>query len=201
MSVLGMTTPQSRRPSSCLRSLLVVAVVATLCPRPGLAQDSTGAPRCAVATDEVSRLWCEGSALFIQGTPAGYAKAIGPYSRALGLEKKQRVLGRNAWLVLIDNLGIAYGITGDLPKARATFEYGLSREPTYPMFYYNMACFFAESGDEAKAIENLNHAFALRGNMIPNETMPDPATDDSFQRFMHSPTFIAALKNLPGRAP
>lgn len=183
------------------RSALALSIALAVPAHFAGAQDSTGAPRCAVAKDEVSRLWCQGGALFIQHDQDGYAKAIAPYSRALALEKKQRVLGRPAWLVLIDNLGMAYGITGDLPKAKETFEYGLSKEPTYPMFHYNMACVFAESGDEAKTIEHLREAFTLRANMIPGETMPDPSTDDSFQRFMHSARFLAALKTLPGKTP
>lgn len=174
-------------------------MILALSPQSIRAQDAAGIPRCATEKDEVSQLWCEGGALFIQGSPTAYTKAIVPYSRALALEQKHRVLSRDAWLVLIDNLGMAYGITGDLLKAKETFEYGLSKEPTYPMFYYNLACVSAEGGDEVKTIENLNHAFALRSNVIAGEPMPDPATDDSFQRFMHSARFVAALKKLPGQ--
>jgi hypothetical protein len=167
---------------------------------PASAVSAQGVPDCVSAKEPAARLWCEGGALFIQQTPAAIGKSIGPYSRALDLEKQRRVLGRNAWLILIDNLGMAYGISGDLPKAKATFEYGLSLEPTYPLFHYNMACAQAEGGDEAATIASLQRAFALRANIIPSESMPDPATDDSFQRFMKSPRFLAALKALPGRA-
>jgi tetratricopeptide (TPR) repeat protein len=161
------------------------------------AQSTAGVPSCASTHKEVERLWCDGSRAFIEETPAGYQKAVTAYSRALALEKTKRVLGRNAWLILIDNLGIAYGITGDLRKSRETLEYGLTVEPKYPMFFYNLACGAAEGGDRARTLELLKKAFALRANVIPSEQMPEPSTDDSFQRFMNDPQFVAAVKALP----
>lgn len=100
------------------------------------------------------------------------------------------------WRVLVDNLGMAYGITGDLKTARATFDYGVSKDPNYPMFHYNLACTFAEMGDRDKAIAELKSAFALKGNSNPGESVPNPATDDSFARFLKDKTFLAALDEL-----
>ena|SRR5882672_2778379 len=162
-------------------------------------QDSSGVPNCATTHQRTALLWCEGSRYFVQHDEEGYKKAIGPYSRALELEKAHRTLERNAWLVLIDGLGMSYGITGNLAKAKETFEYGLSQEPRYPMFYYNLACTYAEMGDETHAIANLRHAFEFRANMIPGEDMPDPSSDDSFQRFIRDSAFVAAVRSLPGR--
>jgi hypothetical protein len=56
--------------------------------------------------------------------------------------------------VLVDNLGMAYGITGDLKKASEIFEYGLSKDDTYPMFYYNLACTYAEMNDLDNTIKH-----------------------------------------------
>jgi len=72
------------------------------------------------------------SQAFLQGR---YSAAIGPYQQALDLEKKQPTLDQTLTRVLIDNLGMAYGITGDLVKATEVFNYGVSKDPTYPMFY------------------------------------------------------------------
>jgi len=52
---------------------------------------------------------------------------------------------------------------------------------------------FASSHD----VPLLKKAFALRANVIPSEQMPEPSTDDSFQRFMNDPQFVAAVKALP----
>ena len=183
-----------------LRALTLTAVALLATGRPSHAQAAPEVPHCEGTKLQVEQLWCQGGAAFIQQTPAGYTASIAPNAYAVELEKRHRTLSRTAWLVLIDNLGMAYGITGDLAKARALFEYGLTKEPRYPMFHYNLACAYAEMGDEPKTIESLRHAFAVRDNIIAGEAMPDPATDDSFQRFMHDPKFLAALKALPGVA-
>ena len=125
-----------------------------------------------------------------------FAQAIPPYQKALDLEKEKRTLDKTLWKVLVDNLGMAYGISGDLDKAKETFEYGISKDPDYPMFYYNMACTYGEKEDMEKAIEYLKLAFDRRENMIPGEKIPNPATDSSFQRFMKDEKFKAALKEL-----
>lgn len=135
----------------------------------------------------------EASARFERGD---YKNAIEPYRKALELEKQNPRLPHDLWRVLVDNLGMSYGISGDLKSAKETFEYGLSKEPDYPMFHYNMACTYAEMGDMDKAILYLKQAFAHKQNMIPGERMPDPASDDSFQRFMKNEKFRAALKEL-----
>lgn len=78
-----------------------------------------------------------------------YKGAIGTYSQALELEKVNAKLDKTLWYVLIDNLGMSYGITRDLQEAKETFNYGVSKDPTYPLFYYNLACTYAEMNDVA----------------------------------------------------
>jgi tetratricopeptide (TPR) repeat protein len=135
----------------------------------------------------------QGSAFYLR---RDYKKAIPPYQKALDLEKEKPTLDKTLWRVLVDNLGMAYGISGDLKKAKETLEYGLSRDPKYPMFHYNMACTYAEMNDPDKAIIYLKQAFEFKENMIKGEVMPDPRTDDSFQRFMSNDKFVNALKEL-----
>ncbi|MFN2499338.1 MAG: tetratricopeptide repeat protein [Pyrinomonadaceae bacterium] len=135
----------------------------------------------------------EGSSYYIKHD---FEKAIGPYQKALELEKEKRTLDKTIWKVLVDNLGMAYGITGDLDKAKETFEYGISKDPDYPLFYYNLACTYGEKKDMDKAIEYLKLAFDRRENMIPGERMPNPATDSSFKHFMRNERFKAALEEL-----
>lgn len=140
-----------------------------------------------------TQLFSEGSRFYIQQDFRG---AIGPYQAALDLEKKQRKLSPNLWRVLVDNLGMAYGISGDLDRAEETFNYGVSQDPGYPMFYYNLGCTYAERNDMDRAMEFLKKAFSLRANSIPGESMPDPRRDDSFQRFMSNPQFQKFLDTL-----
>lgn len=134
-----------------------------------------------------------GSAHFIERE---YEKAIPPYRRALEQEKVKQTLPRDLWRVLIDNLGMAYGVTGDLKKAKETFEYGLSKDPKFPMFHYNMACTYAEMDNMDKAIEYLRNAFEYRENMIKGERFPNPARDSSFSKFMNNEKFRSALKEM-----
>ena len=135
----------------------------------------------------------EGSIYYVKHD---FKKAIPPYQKALDLEKEHSSLDTTLWKVLVDNLGMSYGITGDLKKAKEVFAYGISKAPDYPMFYYNMACTYGEMKDMDKAIEYLKLAFARKENMIEGEHIPDPATDSSFERFMKNQKFLDALKEL-----
>jgi|ERR1051325_2715951 tetratricopeptide (TPR) repeat protein len=141
---------------------------------------------------EVMKLLEQGSRYYLQHQ---FREAIPPYAKALELEKKHATLDPRFWRVLVDNLGMAYGITGDLAAAKATFEYGISKEATYPMFYYNLACTYAEMDDLDHTLPNLRLAFKYKGNMMGGERFPDPANDDSFQRFMNDERFLALLRD------
>ena len=147
----------------------------------------------APARGAVMELLREGSALFLRGD---YKAAAVPYARALELEKQSPQLSRDLWRVLVDNLTMSYGIPGDLRRAKETAEYGLSKDPDYPMFHYLLANTYAEMGDLDNTILYLKQAFARRKNMIGGERMPDPAADDSFKRFMKNEKFLAALKEI-----
>lgn len=125
-----------------------------------------------------------------------FARAIPLYQKALDREKANRSLSDTLWRVLVDNLGMAYGISGNLKKAKETFEYGLEKDPKYPLFHYNMACTYAEMNDPDKAIVYLRQAYEFKGNMIKGEKFPNPWTDSSFQRFMNNEKFVNALKEI-----
>ena len=88
--------------------------------------------------------------------------------------------------MLVDNLAIAYGITGDIKESQAVLEYGIKLEPEYPMFYYNMACGYGELDDEDNAIKYLRLAFKYKANMIEGERLPNPDTDSSFKKFLRA---------------
>lgn len=134
-----------------------------------------------------------GSAFFLQ---KNYQKAIEPYQRALDLEKEQPKLDKNLWRVLIDNLAMSYGLTKQNEKAKEVLEYGISKDPDYPLFYYIMSCVYAETNDEDNAIVYLKRAFERKDNVIRGESMPDPAKDDSFQHLMKSKKFLKTLKEI-----
>ena len=123
-------------------------------------------------------------------------KAAMQYEQALELEKQGPSFPRPLWLVLVDQLGMSYGISGDLAKCRHLYEWAVTIEPEYPMFYYNLACSFAEMGKQDDAIKNLRLAFKYKGNSIPGESVPDPRTYSSFEKYLNNPEFKAALEQM-----
>ena len=171
--------------------LIFILLVIVLCSTAALARTNVPAPVQDQRT--VMDYLREGSAYYLKDD---FKKAIGPYQKALDLEKEKPTLDKTLWKVLIDNLGMSYGITGSLKKAKETFEYGISKDPDYPLFYYNMACTYGEMDDVDKAIEYLKLAFEKKDKMIAGEKMPDPSTDSSFERFLKNEKFIKALKDI-----
>ena len=131
-----------------------------------------------------------------------FKEAIPLLQKALDLEKSNRTMERDLWIVLIDYLSLAYGVTGDIKHSQEVADYGIKQEPTYPMFYYMKACGFGEMDDEAGSIEYLRLAFKYKENTLGDERgkegIPDPATDDSFQRLMKKESFRKALTEMKG---
>ncbi|HET8922693.1 MAG TPA: hypothetical protein VFN26_06805 [Candidatus Acidoferrum sp.] len=153
-------------------------------------KESTAEP--AVAGNSL-QLFQEGSRYFIAHQ---YRQAIAPYRKAFDIEKSTPTLEKNLWRVLLDNLSISYGIAGDLTSSREVLTYGVSKDPDYPLFYYNLACVTAEKGDLPDTKSYLKLAFERRENLIPGETFPDARVDDSFQKLLLEKEFRQFLHSL-----
>lgn len=122
--------------------------------------------------------------------------AIKYYQKVLDIEMANRLLEKKMWNVLVDNLGMAYGIKGDLNKARTIFDYGLSKDASYPLFYYNIGCIYGEKGDIDSSITYLKLAFERKSNVLEGEDMPNPKDDSSFQKFLNDDKFKKLLEEL-----
>ena len=107
-------------------------------------------------------------------------------------EKDNRTIRR----VLIDQAGMAYGISGNLAKARAIFTMAIADDPDYPMYYYNLACADAEDKNLAGAQKYLQEAFDRKANVNPGEQMPDPTQDDSFTPYRDNKQFWSFIESL-----
>jgi tetratricopeptide (TPR) repeat protein len=101
--------------------------------------------------------------------------------------------------VLTDQAGMAYGMSGDIEKARAIFDHAITTDPDYPMYYYNLACADAEQHDLAGARKHLQEAFDRKANVIHGETMPDPTEDDSFKPYHNDTQFWSFVESLRSR--
>ena len=83
-------------------------------------------------------------------------------------------LDKKTWRrVATDNAGMAYGISGNLAKARTIFEGAIKADPDYPVYYYNLACTDAEEGKLADARKHLELAFERKANVLPGESLPN----------------------------
>jgi tetratricopeptide (TPR) repeat protein len=125
-----------------------------------------------------------------------YPAAAKSYQKVLDSEKNKRTLSKKYFLVLVDNLGMSYGISGKLDKAKSIFDYGLTQYSDYPLFYYNLACTYGEQKKMDEAIAQLRTAFKYKANVLEGETMPDPLKDDSFRYFVDKKEFVDAVQDM-----
>jgi len=99
--------------------------------------------------------------------------------------------------VATDRASMSYGIAGDLKMSRAINYAAIAKDPDYPLYYYNLACADAESGDAVEAKLHLQQAFDRRANTIKGETLPDPTKDDSILKLKNDKSFWAFVQSLP----
>ncbi len=74
-----------------------------------------------------------------------FVNGISSLNKAIALDPKN--------YVYYEDLGVAYGISGDYNKAIESFENGLKVNPDYAPFYNNIAITYKQMGNEAKANE------------------------------------------------
>lgn len=125
-----------------------------------------------------------------------YTDAVGPYEKARVLEKSGKVLSSDQNRILIDQLVMAYGISGQLKKTHELLDEAIPQDPEYPLNYYNLACAFAEEGNKAKTLVNLALAFQHKEHVLKGEQMPDPRSDSSFQKYLRDDEFVKLMKEL-----
>jgi tetratricopeptide (TPR) repeat protein len=134
-----------------------------------------------------------GSKFYLQ---KNYSEAADAYLKALDLDRQKHTLSKNYFRVAVDNLGMSYGMSGKLLQAQATFVFGLTQDPEYPMFYYNLACTYGEMDKMSDALTQLRLFYKYKANMIAGETLPDPLRDDSFRHFVGKEEFVKAVREM-----
>jgi len=126
-----------------------------------------------------------------------YQAAAPVFEQALTKLKDDKDKDQLMWRrVTTDQAGMAYGLAGNIPKARALFEAAVAKDPEYPMYYYNLACADAEEKKLADARTHLQQAFARKANVIRGESMPDPTKDDSFLPYRDNKDFWTFVESL-----
>jgi len=56
--------------------------------------------------------------------------------------------------------------SGAVEQGEKLLDDAIRQDPDYPLNYYNRACAFAEEGDKAKALANLDLAFQRKANVL-----------------------------------
>lgn len=98
--------------------------------------------------------------------------------------------------VTTDQLSMALGMSGDLARSRAVNQNAIEKDPTYPLYYFNLACADAEAGNATAARTHLQQSFDRRSNTLAGEKFPDPAADDSIQKLKNDKPFWAFVESL-----
>jgi hypothetical protein len=127
-----------------------------------------------------------GNALFYQHK---YQPAIDVYAPLLDEELKGPQLAKllddtEVPLVLIDNLAMAYGITGQYETCLAVLDKGLALAPDYPFFSFTRACTYAEmGGKEDQALAATEQALrAAMKTFALDEMLQLVRKDDSLKK-------------------
>lgn len=123
-----------------------------------------------------------------------FKEAIPEYEKAMELGTKSGEINQSLERILTDQLGMSYGISGQLERAKVIFEQASKKDPEYPIYYYNLACAYAELGNLDEAIAELKKGFERKQNML--KAFPNPRSDDSFKRYLGNPEFETALKEI-----
>jgi len=126
-----------------------------------------------------------------------FSAAAPIFESAITKLKDDKALDQQNWRrIATDQMGIAYGASGNIKRARAVFEAAIKADPDFPLYYYNLACADAEEKKLSDARTHLEQAFARKKNMLPGESMPDPTKDDSFLPYQNNKEFWTFLKTL-----
>ena len=125
-----------------------------------------------------------------------FSDAALEYTTALDLNAKQSSLSDDEKLQATDSQGVAYAESGNLPRAKEIYEAAIKQNPDYPLFYYNLACVYAEMHQLDPALENLKKAWDLRDKMPEGVRFPDPRKDTSFGAYLKDPRFQEAVRNM-----
>jgi tetratricopeptide (TPR) repeat protein len=125
-----------------------------------------------------------------------YRKAAESYAEILERTGPGSSLNRDSWRVLVNQLGMSYGQSGEPAKTRDLLLWAIPNDPEYPLFHYILACAYAEIGDPDSALEQLRLAYRYKANLRPGETFPDPRKDPSFKKLRKDKRFGAELDKL-----
>ncbi len=127
-----------------------------------------------------------------------YAEAAADLNLAFEMERKRRQLDAFNLRTLIGHLLDIYSATGDRARVRELLDYGVSNDPTSPIFHLGLAYYYAAQGDMDNTIAALEKAHSHRNNDRRTRGFAwiDPLSHPAFEPFRKNEKFRKAVKAL-----
>jgi hypothetical protein len=116
--------------------------------------------------------------------------------KALDAEKQKRALSRDDFRLLVDNLAVSYRFTQNQAGSKETLDYGLTRDPKYPLFHYDMACYYGLEGDMNKALDELRLTYKNKPELSLSDQLADPLQEGCFGKFLKNKDFVKAVEEI-----
>jgi hypothetical protein len=128
-----------------------------------------------------------------------FSSAADLLQSTLDREKQKRTLNRDDFRLLIDNLAISYRFTHNQAKSKEVLDYGLKQDPKYPIFHYDMACYYGVEGDMEKALDELRLAYKNKSELSPSDQLSDPSQEACFGKFLKNKEFVKTVEDMKGQ--
>jgi len=125
-----------------------------------------------------------------------FATAASDLQQTLDAEKQKRTLRRGDFRLLIDNLATSYRFTKNLARSKEVLDYGISQDPEYPLFHYDMACYYGQQGKMQQALDELRLNYKYKANLGTSDRMSDPLQDSCFGKFLRNKKFVTAVQQM-----
>src|SRR5947209_6008730 len=125
-----------------------------------------------------------------------FATAADQLQKALDMEKQKRTIERSEFRLLIDNLTISYRFIQNPAKSKEVLDYGLAQDPEYPLFHYDMACYYGTQNNMNQALDELRLAYKYKANLSTSDHMSDPLQDSCFGKFLKNKKFTQAVQEM-----
>jgi tetratricopeptide (TPR) repeat protein len=123
-----------------------------------------------------------------------YQQAAEHLNTALNLELKQPQLDDEHWRKLLGHLVDIYTATGDKTRIKELLDYGVSRDPTFPLFHLALAQHYAARGDLDATLAALEKAYLYRKNDRHHALWTDPMSHPAYEPFKKNEKFRKAVK-------
>ena len=130
-----------------------------------------------------------------------YAKAIDSYATALTIEQKTQSISDTEFRILLTELADAYGAVKKSEEFKQVLDYAVTRFPSYYVFKWGLARYYANQNDLDQTLSALEKAFAEHPKSprmpgLVSETAPDPLRDPAFARYKKDERFLKAVKEM-----